>query len=84
LSLQELAKEPLGRVGISTFLNEDVDHIPVLVDGPPKTVPLALDVYEELVQVPDVSLTSLSSPKVPSIIEPELLTPLRPCCTAPG
>jgi hypothetical protein len=76
LPLQQLAKEPAGRSGISAFLNEDVDHVSILVDSPPEIVPLALDVHEELVQVPHVSLTSLSTPKVPSVIESELLTPL--------
>jgi hypothetical protein len=58
------------------FLNEDVDHISILVDGPPEIVPLALHVHEELIQVPDVSLTSLPTPEVPSVVESELLTPL--------
>jgi hypothetical protein len=58
------------------FLNENVDHVSILVDSPPEIVPLALDIHEELVQVPHVSLTSLSTPKVPSVIESELLTPL--------
>jgi hypothetical protein len=57
-------------------LNEDIDHIPVLIDSPPEIVPLTLDVHEELVQVPDVSPTTLPAPKVLGVVEPELLTPL--------
>jgi hypothetical protein len=58
------------------LLNKDVDHIPVLVDSPPEIVPLALDVHEELVQVPDVSHTTSPTPEVPSVVESECLTPL--------
>jgi hypothetical protein len=57
-------------------LDEDVDHIPILVDSPPEIVPLALDVHEELVQVPDVSLTTSPTPQVLCVVESELLTPL--------
>jgi hypothetical protein len=63
-------------VGISVFLNEDVDHIPVLIDGPPEIVPLALDVYEQLVQVPDVSPSTLPKSEGTSVVQSELLTPL--------
>jgi hypothetical protein len=31
------------------LLNEDVDHISILVDSPPEIVTLALDVHEEFV-----------------------------------
>jgi hypothetical protein len=58
------------------FLNEDVDHIPILALSPPEIVPLAMDVHEELVQVPDVSRTTLPTPQVPCVVESELLTPL--------
>jgi hypothetical protein len=68
LPLQELAKEPFGRVGISVFLNEDVDHIPVLIDGPPEIVPLAPDVHEQLVQMPDVSPSTLPTSEVASVV----------------
>ena len=58
------------------LLNEDVDHIPILVNSPPQIMPLALNVHEELVQVPDVSHTTLPTPEVPCVVESELLTPL--------
>jgi hypothetical protein len=57
-------------------LNEDVDHIPILVDSPPKIVPLALDVHEELVQVPGVSHATLPTSEVPCVLRSELPTPL--------
>jgi hypothetical protein len=58
------------------WLNEDIDHIPILIDSTPEIVPLALDVHEELVHVPDVSLTTLPTSEAPSVVESELLTPL--------
>ena len=76
LPLEELAKEPFGRVGISMFLNEDVDHIPILVHGPPEIVPLALDVHEDFIQVPHVSQTTLATSKHPRVLRSELPTPL--------
>jgi hypothetical protein len=76
LPLQELAKEPFGRVGISMFLNEDVDLFPILVHGPPEIVPLALDLHEDFIQVPHVSQTTLVMSKHPRVLRPELPTPL--------
>jgi hypothetical protein len=55
LSPQQLAKEPFGRAGIAMPLNEYVDYIPVLIDGPPEIVALTLDVHENFVQMPHVS-----------------------------
>ena len=71
LPLQELAKEPFGRVGTSMFLNEDVDHIPILVHGPPEIVPLALNVHEDFIQVPHVSQTTMATSKHPRVLRHE-------------
>lgn len=76
LPLQELAKEPFGRVGISMLLNEHVAHISILVDSPPEIVALTLYVHEESIQVPDVSLATIPTSGVPSVPDSELLTPL--------
>jgi hypothetical protein len=58
------------------LLNEDVDHISILVDSPPEIVALALYVHEEFIQVPDVSLATMPTSEVPSVPDSELLTPL--------
>jgi hypothetical protein len=47
-----------------------------LVDGSPEIVPLAPDVHEQLVQMPDVSPSTLPTSQVVSVVESELLTPL--------
>jgi hypothetical protein len=57
-------------------LNQDVDHVSILIDGPPEVVPLALDIHEELVQVPDVSQLPLPAPEPPGVAWAELPTPL--------
>jgi hypothetical protein len=57
-------------------LNQDVDHVSILIDGPPEVVPLALDIHEELVQVPNVSQLPLSAPEPPGVAWAELPTPL--------
>jgi hypothetical protein len=61
---------------MSMLLNQDVDHIPILVDGSPEIVTLAPDVHEQLVQMPDVSSSTLPTSEVASVVESELLTPL--------
>jgi len=76
LPLQELPKEPFSSVGIAVTLNQDVDHVPILVDGPPEVVTLAPDLPEDFVQVPDVALSVLATSEVPREFGAELHTPL--------
>ena len=57
-------------------LNEYVDYIPVLIDGPPEIVALALDVHEDLVQVPHISQPPLSTLELSRVLGPELPAPL--------
>jgi len=49
LLLQKLAKEPFGCTGVAVSLNQDIDHVPVLIDGPPQIVSLSSDPHEDLV-----------------------------------
>ena len=42
LPLQKLAKEPLRGTGVAASLNQDFDHVSVLVNGSPQVAPLAL------------------------------------------
>jgi hypothetical protein len=58
------------------LLNENVDHVTILVDSAPEIVPLAPDVYEQLVQMQDVSPSTLPTSQVASVVQSELLTPL--------
>ncbi len=52
------------------FLNQDIDHISILINGTPEIVPLPLDHHEELVQVPGVSQLSLLPPEIPGVVGP--------------
>ena len=45
----------LFRTSITARLDKDVDHIAVPVDGKPEILTLAMDVDEDLVQVPSIS-----------------------------
>jgi len=49
LPFQQLAKKPFGRAGVAISLNQDVDHISVLVHGSPQIVSLSSDPHEDLV-----------------------------------
>jgi len=73
LPLQQFAEEPSGRTRIALSLNEYVDHVSILIDGPPEIVALALDVDEDFVQVPDVSQSTL---ELSCVLGPELPAPL--------
>ena len=62
LSFQQLAEEPLGRPLIAPRLHEDVKDVAVLVDSTPQILLPALDLDEQLVQMPGVAL---AAPAVP-------------------
>ena len=76
LPLQQRPEEALGCMPIAPGLDEDVDHVAVLVNGTPEILPLALDVHEEFVQVPGVAQASLPSPERPGVRRTECPTPL--------
>jgi len=42
-------------------LNQDIDQVAVLVDGPPQVVAFASDLHEDLVQVPDIAQPTLTT-----------------------
>jgi len=48
-ALQQLAKEPRGRLGIAPALDQDVEHVAVLIHRAPEMVQLAADADEHLV-----------------------------------
>ncbi len=76
LCLQQPVEEALCGPAIATWLDEDVDHIAVLVDGTPEIVPLTPDGDEELVQVPRVAQSTLSPLEPAGVLGAELPTPL--------
>jgi hypothetical protein len=48
-TLQQLAKEALGRRLVTAALEQNVKHVPMLVDGPPEIMQFASDANEHLV-----------------------------------
>jgi hypothetical protein len=73
---EQFAKEPSGGVAISARLEQDVDDIAVLVDGPPAVLTLTANSYQEFVQMPRVVDCPGSLPQPPRVREAEGLAPL--------
>ena len=61
---------------IPTRLNQDVDHVSVLVDCSPEIVLLAVDCHEDFIQMPDIAKPTLLPLEFPRIGRTELLTPM--------
>src|SRR5262245_64367211 len=53
-SPQELAKEALRGACAPTALNEDVEHLAGIIDGPPEPAAFPVDHQTEFIEVPDV------------------------------
>jgi hypothetical protein len=75
-AFEELAQEGLGRVLVPPTLHEDIQHVPVLIDGPPEIVPLPIDGEEHLIKVPFVTWSRPSAPELIGIGLPKLPAPL--------
>jgi len=69
--LEQFAKEPRGGVAVAAGLEQDVDDIAVLVDGPPEVLTLTANGYEEFVQMPRVANGPGSMPELPRVREAE-------------
>ena len=70
----QLTEEAGGGTPITPGLHEDVDHVAVLVHGPPQILLLPLDIEEQFGQVPDVAQPASPAPQPPSVVDPERLT----------
>jgi len=58
--LNSLRKESFGGALIAARLNQDVDHIAVLIHGSPKIVSSTIDSNENFVQVPAIAEPALT------------------------
>ena len=76
LAFQQFAEEASGSTPIATRLDENVDHVAVLVDSTPEIVSLAPNVHEELIQVPRITQATLSPLEPASIFGTTLPAPL--------
>jgi hypothetical protein len=60
LAAQQSSKESFRGALITASLNQDVDHVAVLIYGTPKILLLAVDSNEDFVQVPNVAEAALT------------------------
>jgi hypothetical protein len=75
-SLQQLTEELLGRFLVATTLHQDIEDVPVRVNGAPEVVPLAIDREEDFIQMPCVAGSGTPALELIGIGLPELQTPL--------
>ena len=76
MSLQQLAKEPSGRLRISPRLHQNIQHIPFLIYRPPQVVLIPADSDEHLVKMPGIPATPYPDADPLGIFRPESKTPL--------
>ena len=79
LMLQHLTKEARSRSTISTFGNQNIDYVSILIDSSPQIEVLSSDFDEELIYMPNVAESPLLPPQIASIGRPELQTPISNC-----
>jgi hypothetical protein len=75
LAAQQSSKELFGSALIAVRLNQDVDHVAVLIHGTPEILLLAVDSNEDLVQVPHIAEATLTPLQFSGIVGTEFLTP---------
>ena len=69
-------EETFGDPLVAPRLQENVDHVAVLIDGPPRILSAPLNGDEQFVQVPGVAQPPLPPLEVPSVLQPKPETPL--------
>ena len=72
---QQLAKEPHGRETVALWLHQNIDDNTVLIDGPPEIMRDAIDIEEDLVQMPFVAGSGTPSPQAIGVLLAELFAP---------
>ena len=76
LLLQQLSKEPDRRSSIPSRLDEDVQHVAILIHGSPPVLFPAIDRHEELVEMPRVAQPAAPAPERAGIAQAERQAPL--------
>lgn len=84
LLLQKTGQQSPGSLGVAAVLIDFVEHIPVLIDGPPYPMFPAGDGDDDLVQVPHIVAAGLLAAKATRIIWAELLSPAADCFLGDG
>ncbi len=70
------AKEAFSGSMISTLGNQNIDHVSILIDGPPKIEALTLDGDEEFIDMPGVAESALFPTQSSGVRRSEFLTPV--------
>jgi len=76
LMFQGSTKEAFSGSTISTLGNQNIDHVSILIDGPPKIEALSLEGDEEFIDVPDVAESSPFPTQSSGVGRSEFLTPV--------
>jgi hypothetical protein len=89
LAAQQPSKESFRAALVTVRLNQNVDHVAVLIHGTPEILLLPVDSNEDFVQVPDIAEAALTPLQFSGIVRTELLTPesnrfIRNCNSAFG
>lgn len=74
-SLQQFAEAALSRFGVPSFLHQDIQHLTVLIDGAPQINELAVDLAENLMEVPGVAKAPSPTTQSARVGGAELQTP---------
>jgi hypothetical protein len=75
-TLEQLAKEPGRGLGVPPRGDQNVQDIPVLVDGAPQVLPLTVDREEYLVEMPRIAGPGPTATQPVGVGLPELHAPL--------
>ena len=75
LPAQQLLEEAFGGPLVAPRLEKDIDHVAVLIDGPPEILSAPLNGDEQFIQVPRVTQPPLPSLEASSVLRPEPETP---------
>ena len=79
LMFQHSAKEAFSGSTISTLGDKNIDHISILINGPPKIAALTLDGDEEFIHLPDLAQSALFPPQFSCVAGSKLPTPVSDC-----
>src|SRR4029079_18395968 len=75
LAAQQPSKESLRGALITAPLNQNIDHVAVLIHGAPQILLFTVDSNEDFVQVPNIAEAALTPLQLSGIVRTELLTP---------
>ena len=75
LTLQQFAEAPFGGFPITARLDENIDHVTILINRTPKLLTFASDRDEDLVQVPRIAEATSPTLQASSVLRTKLEAP---------